>query len=97
MGSTGCGYATSIISMIMFFLILKIILSNKLYKKTELLKEFDGPSLKVTKEILKLGIPNGIFAEMSMFSGAAIIIGQLGDKVLSGHAIALNIASVVFI
>ena len=43
MGSAGCGYATSIISMIMFFLILKIILSNKLYKKTELLKEFDGP------------------------------------------------------
>ena len=98
MGSVGCGYATSIISMTMFFLILKIILSNKLYKKTELLKEFDGPSLKVTKEILKLGIPIGIgiFAEMSMFSGAAIIIGQLGDKVLSGHAIALNIASVVF-
>ena len=55
MGSVGCGYATSIISMTMF-LILKIILSNKLYKKTELLKEFDGPSLKVTKEILKLGI-----------------------------------------
>ena len=98
MGSVGCGYATSIISMTMFFLILKIILSNKLYKKTELLKEFDGPSLKVTKEILKLGIPIGIgiFAEMSMFSGAAIIIGQLGDKVLSGHAIALNIASIVF-
>ena len=98
MGSTGCGYATSIISMIMFFLILKIILSNKLYKKTELLKEFDGPSLRVTKEILKLGIPIGIgiFTEMSMFSGAAIIIGQLGDKVLSGHAIALNIASIVF-
>ena len=98
MGSVGCGYATSIISMTMFFLILKIVLSNKLYKKTELLKEFDGPSLKVTKEILKLGIPIGIgiFAEMSMFSGAAIIIGQLGDKVLSGHAIALNIASIVF-
>jgi len=98
MGSAGCGYATSIISMIMFFLILKIILSNKLYKKTELLKEFDGPSLRVTKEILKLGIPIGIgiFTEMSMFSGAAIIIGQLGDKVLSGHAIALNIASIVF-
>ena len=98
MGSVGCGYATSIISMTMFFLILKIVLSNKLYKRTELLKEFDGPSLKVTKEILKLGIPIGIgiFAEMSMFSGAAIIIGQLGDKVLSGHAIALNIASIVF-
>jgi MATE family multidrug resistance protein len=98
MGSEGCGYATSIVSMIMFFSMLKIILSSKEYKKTELLKEFNGPSLKVSKEILKLGVPIGvgIFAEMTMFSGAAIIIGQLGDKILSGHAVALNIASILF-
>tara|TARA_B100001989_G_scaffold201202_1_gene149639 strand:+ start:942 stop:2282 length:1341 start_codon:yes stop_codon:yes gene_type:complete len=98
MGSEGCGYATSIVSMIMFFSMLKIILSSKKYKKTELLKEFNGPSLRVSKEILKLGIPIGIgiFAEMTMFSGAAIIIGQLGDKILSGHAVALNIASILF-
>tara|TARA_B100001057_G_scaffold251003_1_gene251213 strand:- start:1481 stop:2821 length:1341 start_codon:yes stop_codon:yes gene_type:complete len=98
MGSEGCGYATSIVSMIMFFSMLRIILSSKKYKKTELLKEFNGPSLKVSKEILKLGVPIGvgIFAEMTMFSGAAIIIGQLGDKILSGHAVALNIASILF-
>ena len=98
MGSEGCGYATSMVSMIMFFSMLKIILSSKKYEKTELLKEFNGPSLRVSKEILKLGIPIGIgiFAEMTMFSGAAIIIGQLGDKILSGHAIALNIASILF-
>jgi len=77
---------------------LRIILSSKKYKKTELLKEFNGPSLRVSKEILKLGVPIGvgIFAEMTMFSGAAIIIGQLGDKILSGHAVALNIASILF-
>ena len=98
MGSEGCGYATSIVSMIMFFAMLRIILSSKKYKKTGLLKEFNGPSLKVSKEILKLGVPIGvgIFAEMTMFSGAAIIIGQLGDKILSGHAVALNIASILF-
>ncbi|MBN44745.1 MAG: MATE family multidrug exporter [Rhodobiaceae bacterium] len=98
MGSEGCGYATSIVSMIMFFSMLRIILSSKKYKKTELLKEFNGPSLRVSKEILKLGVPIGIgiFAEMTMFSGAAIIIGQLGDKILSGHAVALNIASILF-
>jgi len=98
MGSEGCGYATSIVSMIMFLAMLKIVLSSKKYKKTELLKEFNGPSLKVSKEILKLGVPIGvgIFAEMTMFSGAAIIIGQLGDKILSGHAVALNIASILF-
>jgi MATE family multidrug resistance protein len=31
-----------------------------------------------------------------MFSGAAIIIGQLGEIILAGHAIAINIAGIVF-
>jgi MATE family multidrug resistance protein len=31
-----------------------------------------------------------------MFAGAAIVIGQLGEVVIAGHAIALNIASIVF-
>ena len=98
MGSVGCGYATSLVSFIMLITLgLIIIFSNK-YKKTELTKKFSLPTKNTTYEIFKLGIPIGvgIFVEMSMFSGAAIIIGQLGEIILAGHAIALNIASIVF-
>ena len=38
----------------------------------------------------------GIFIELSMFSGAALIIGILGETIVAGHYIALNIASLFF-
>ena len=51
-----------------------------------------------TLEVFKLGTPIGfgIFVELSMYSGAAIILAPLGEAVVSGHAVALNIASIVF-
>ena len=98
LGGVGCGIATTIVSFIMMISIFIYINFCKNYSKTKPFAKFTLPSLHTTKEVLKLGLPIGlgIFIELSMFSGAAIIIGQLGDKVLSGHAIALNIASIVF-
>ena len=98
MGSVGCGYATSLVSLMMLVSFGFIVTFSKKYKKTNLLKEFSGPSKETSLEIFKLGTPIGIgiFVEMSMFSGAAIIIGQLGEIILAGHAIAINIAGIVF-
>ena len=98
MGSVGCGYATSIVSLMMLVSLGFIVTFSKKYKKTNLMKEFSGPSKETSLEIFKLGTPIGIgiFVEMSMFSGAAIIIGQLGEIILAGHAIAINIAGIVF-
>ena len=39
----------------------------------------------------------GVFVELSMFSGAALILGSLGATVISAHTVAINIASVLFI
>jgi len=98
MGSAGCGYATSLVSFMMLISLGSFITFSSKYKKTKLLSKFSGPSKETSLEIFKLGTPIGIgiFVEMSMFSGAAIIIGQLGEVILAGHAIALNIASIVF-
>ena len=45
-----------------------------------------------------MGLPIGlgIFVELSMFSGAAIILGPLGDLIVASHAVALSIASFLF-
>ena len=98
MGSVGCGYATSLVSFMMLISLSLIVTFSSKYKKTELTKKFSMPSKDTTYEIFKLGTPIGvgIFVEMSMFSGAAIIIGRLGEVILAGHAIAINIASIVF-
>ena len=73
---------------------LGIVLFSKSYKRNKLFSRFDGPSLKTSLEVFRLGTPIGfgIFVELSMYSGAAIILAPLGETVVSGHAVALNLS-----
>ena len=72
--------------------------TSKNYKKTEPFDKFTLPSMNTTKEVFKLGLPIGlgIFIELSMFSGAAIILSVLGEIVVASHSVAINIASLFF-
>jgi multidrug resistance protein, MATE family len=51
-----------------------------------------------TTAVLRLGIPIGLqfAAEIGVFSLAALLAGRLGDVALSGHQIALGLASFTF-
>jgi len=99
MGGVGCGIATSINIIIGLFVLILVILKKKEYEPTKLFSKFSGPNADTTKEALKLGVPIGfgVFVELSMFSGAALILGSLGATVISAHTVAINIASVLFI
>jgi MATE family multidrug resistance protein len=98
LGGVGCGIATTIVSFIMMVTILIYININKKYKITEPFSKFTPPSIETTKEVFKLGLPIGfgIFIELSMFSGAQIILGILGEDIVASHAIAINVASLFF-
>ena len=98
LGGIGCGIATSIVSFIMMISIFIYINYSKNYKKTMPFSRFSLPSLKTTKEVFKLGLPIGlgIFIELSMFSGAAIILSVLGEIVVASHSVAISIASLFF-
>ena len=98
LGGVGCGIATTIVSFIMMITILIYININKKYKITEPFSKFSPPSIETTKEVFKLGLPIGfgIFIELSMFSGAQIILGILGEDIVASHAIAINVASLFF-
>ena len=98
LGGVGCGIATTIVSFIMMISIFIYINFSKNYLKTKPFAEFTLPSLGTTKEVLKLGLPIGlgIFIELSMFSGAAIILSVLGEIVVASHSVAINIASLFF-
>ena len=98
LGGVGCGIATTIVSFIMMISIFIYISFSKNYKKTQPFSKFSKPSLVTTKEVLKLGLPIGlgIFIELSMFSGAAIILSVLGEIVVASHSVAINIASLFF-
>ena len=99
MGGVGCGIATSINVVIGVIVLLLVIVKKKEYEPTKIFSKFSLPNWDTTIEALKLGLPIGfgVFVELSMFSGAALILGSLGATVISGHTVAINIVSVLFI
>ena len=98
LGGVGCGIATSIIGFLMMITLIIYINISKNYKQTQPFSEFTPFSMETTKEVFKLGLPIGIgiFFELSMFSGAAIILSVFGEIVVAGHTVAINIASLFF-
>jgi len=98
MGGVGCGIATSINVIVGMVILIVVILRKQDYASTKLFSKFSKPNKKTTLEALKLGFPIGfgLFVELSMFSGAALIIGSLGAAVVGAHTVAINIASVFF-
>lgn len=98
LGGVGCGIATSIVNFLMMIIMFLYIAYSKNYKKTKPFSRFSLPSFSTTKEVFKLGFPIGlgISIELSMFSGAAVILGILGETVVASHSIAINIASLFF-
>ena len=80
LGGVGCGIATSIIGFLMMVVLIIYINFSKNYKHTKPFAEFTPFSFETTKEVFKLGLPigMGIFFELSMFSGAAIILSVFG-------------------
>ena len=98
LGGVGCGIATSIVALLMMITLFVYISFSQNYKKTKPFSEFTLPSKSTTKEVFKLGLPIGIgiFIELSMFSGAAIILSILGETVVASHSVAINIASLFF-
>jgi MATE family multidrug resistance protein len=75
------------------------IAKSKYYIKTKPFQKLPFPSKSTLFEIFKLGFPIGLglFIELAMFSGAALIISPLGKEIVAGHAIAMNIASFFFV
>ena len=97
MGASGAGLS-AVIGTWTTFVLLIIYLSFKSAYGTELFKKIELPNIKILKEILTGGIPVGLgnFIELSMFSGAGIILGRFGSEVIAANGIALTIGGLFF-
>ena len=98
MGGIGCAYATAIVSWLGLIAFWLMTLFLKQYKDTRIYGNFIWPDFKSSFELLKLGIPIsfGIFVELSMFSGAALVISFFGASSLAAHTIAINLVGLFF-
>ena len=98
MGGPGCGWATAIVMWCMLFGMAGWVRWAKVYRPSQVFSHFEWPQWAVMMRLLNIGLPIGIavFAEASIFSVIALLIGSLGATVVAGHQIALNISSLVF-
>ena len=98
MGGVGCAYATTIVSWLGLMAFWFATLFLKHYRKIRIYGNFIWPDFKSSLELLKLGIPIsfGIFVELSMFSGAALVISFFGANSLAAHTIAINLVGLLF-
>ena len=98
MGAIGAGYATAIVWWIMLTAMLVTTIRGKAYKPFRIYQDLKLPDWQYIKEILWIGIPNGVSLamEVSMFAIIALIIGSLGVEIIAAHQIAINFASIMF-
>jgi len=98
MGGVGCGYATTLLVILGLICFWLITLFSEKYEETRLYGKFIGPELNSSMELFKIGMPIsfGVFVELSMFSGAALIISFFGATALAAHTIALNLVGLLF-
>lgn len=98
MGAVGCGWASALVTWMMFGCMLAYVASSRHYRRFHLFGRFDWPRWADFTAIVRLGLPIGIsvFLEASMFSTVALLMGSLGTSTVAAHQIAVNIASVTF-
>ncbi|MCY2962971.1 MAG: MATE family efflux transporter [Planctomycetota bacterium] len=98
MGATGCGVATAVAEWVMAACLALWILRTRHYHQFEPFFRFEPPRLHALWHLVQIGIPIAIslFMEVSCFAFAGLLIGRFGAEVVSGHQIALNLASLTF-
>lgn len=96
LGGAGCGWATGCV----MWLQLALLGWHQRTRWYHLLfsRGLQDPNGRRLIELLKLGTPIGgaMFAETSIFAGAALLVGRLGSTVLAAHQIALNYSALMF-
>lgn len=98
MGIAGAAYATLVTRMLMFVGLLAWALSATEFKRYLVGFSYFNIRRAFVAKILRIGLPAGVqlFFEVGAFSGAAVIVGWLGENELAAHQIALSLSSVTY-
>lgn len=98
LGGIGCAWATVVLMWLAFLVNVWILKSHSKLKERALLSQFERPHRDTITKTTRLGLPIGIsiVVELSMFSGAGIMIAKFGAVAAGAHAVAIIVASMSF-
>lgn len=98
LGAVGCGYASSIVGLVMFLGMLIFTMNHKPYRRFEIFSSFKKPEWSYLKEILRVGVPIGLSStmEVTMFALVSLLMGSLSAVAVAGHQVAINFSAMTF-
>lgn len=98
LGGAACGWATGIGMWISLGLMAWYVHRAPQYRAIRLFTDWDRPDPARLQRLLRLGLPMGAaqLAEVTTFTGIALMISQYGAVAIAAHQIALNFSALVF-
>lgn len=98
LGGAGCGWATGTAMWVQLLLLGWLLRARWRPLLSKRGGGFHWPDWRRIGALAYLGVPIGaaMFAETSIFAGAALLIGRLGATPLAAHQIALNFSALMF-
>ncbi|MCG8607056.1 MATE family efflux transporter [bacterium] len=98
LGAVGTGWATALVMWAMLLCMALFTFRKESCREFMVRQGFRRPVWSFQKEILRIGIPNGVSLgiEVSMFAVAALIIGSMGISSVAAHQVTINFAALAF-
>jgi MATE family multidrug resistance protein len=98
LGIEGAAIVSLGVNVLSFVLLTAYIQSRPELRRYELFVRFWRPDWQAFREVVHLGLPIGLtmLAEVSLFTCASLLMGNIGTLELAAHGIALQLASIAF-
>lgn len=98
LGGVGCAWATVVLVWMMAISLGVSLIAHRKIRQRGLFKGFLAPNILVIGKTWRTGFPIGLAVaiELSMFCGAGLLIALFGAVEASAHAVAISIASILF-
>ncbi|WP_374528562.1 MATE family efflux transporter [Novosphingobium sp.] len=98
LGLEGSAVSSVLTSLAMLAAYVLAIRADRRLRRYRIFGRWWRPEWQRLGEIVRLGTPIAltILAEAGLFSGAALLMGRIGEAELAGHSVALQVASLAF-
>ena len=98
LGGAGCGWATGIVFWFSLLALAGWTYWHPAYQSFAVWSRWTGPHWAQQRTLLRLGLPIALsyFVEVSAFTSVALLIANLGAKVVAGHQVVISFTSVLY-